>query len=168
MKGVILILLSLLLSGCAIEQEKVDNDMPINGIRDQEEIITGTFMLQAEPGYISADNEKDAEVYIIDTDNNEVYVSGKGRSYTVEELERFEEMTPEEIDEFIGSEEAEDPLHDIKSLDATRDSIILEYEDEKVEFTALSKSFFETDSGVRYRLEENTSISAYEESRRSE
>lgn len=165
MRSFIVVLLSLLLVGCAIEPEKVENNTN-NQSSVQEGNLTGTFMLKADLGYISADNDRDAEIYIINTDNNEVYIAGKGKKYTKEDLERLQSMTEEEIDEFIGPEE--DPLFKIISLEATRDLIVLEYEEETVNFTALSNSIFESDSGVRYQLEENTSIAEYEESLRSQ
>lgn len=154
MKKYLLILLSLLFLGCAAEQE--------------EEAIMGTFMLKAESGYIAPENEEDADVYIIDTYTNEVYVDGKGKKFTREERERFEIMTSEERQELIGPEEAEDPMYKIKTLKATKEVIILEYADELVEFTALSDSYYESASGVRYRFEEGASVFDYEESLREE
>lgn len=155
-------IMTLSLVACSIEQEKVED----NTTDQKEEALTETFMLKAESGYISSDNDQDAEVYIINTDSNEVYIAGKGKTYTKEDRERFESMTEEERDELIVLEE--DPLFKIISLEATRDLIILEYEEDTVTFTALSSSMFETDSGIRYRLEENTSVSAYEESLRDQ
>lgn len=78
MKKILLVFLSLFFVGCAAEQE---------------EALVGTFMLQAESGYISRDNDQDASVYIIDTYTNEVYIDGKGKKFTKEERERFEKMT---------------------------------------------------------------------------
>lgn len=150
------------LTGCSIEPEKIENDRT-EEIGVQEQLLTGTFSLQAEPGYISAKNDRDAEIYIIDMNNDEVYVQGKGKAYTAEDLERLDEMTAEEKSDFFDSQEVEDSLHEIKALKATKDLIVLEYDDEIVEFTALSDSFFETDTGVRYRFEENASIPTYEE-----
>lgn len=141
MRCLIGVLLSLLLTGCAIEPEKVENNPNDQvSVQEQEENLAGTFMLQAESGYISADNNRDAEIYIINTDNNEVYIAGKGKKYTKEDLEQLQSMTEEEIDEFIGPEE--NPLFKIIFLEATRDLIVLEYEEETVTFRALSNSIF--------------------------
>lgn len=152
MKKLIIVFFSLFLVGCGAE----------------EEAIMGTFMLQAESGYIARDNEEDAEVYIIDTYTNEVYVDGKGKKFTKEERARFEEMTSEERDELIGPEEADDPVYTIKSLEVTKEFIMLEYADERVEFKALSDSYFETPSGIRYRFIEDTSVTDYQESLRED
>lgn len=171
MKKIVITILSLSLVACAIEENQ-DQKQVENGVTNQESIqergkdLTGTFMLDAESGYISADNDRDAEVYIINTDSNEVYIAGKGETFTKEEREQFESMTEEERDELVITEE--DPLFEIISLEATRDLIILEYEEDTVIFTALSDSIFETDTGIRYRLEENASVAAYEESLRGQ
>lgn len=154
MKNSLLVLLSILCVGCSAKQE--------------DEVIIGTFMLQAESGYIARDNDQDAEVYIIDTYTNEVYVDGKGKKFTKEERERFEEMTPEERQEFIGPEETEGPAYTIKSLETTKEAIILEYADELIEFTALSDSYYEAASGVRYQFHEKASVLDYEKSLRGE
>lgn len=167
MKKIIIAMLSLSLVACAIEEEQVEKEAPDqSSVQGQEEVLTGTFMLRAESGYISRDNDRDAEIYIINTDSNEVYIAGKGKKLTREDRERFESMSEEERAELIVAEE--DPLFEIISLEATSDLIILEYEEETVTFTALSSSMFETDSGIRYRLEENASIAAYEESLRGQ
>lgn len=153
MKKYLLVILSLFFVGCATEQ-------PVD--------LMGTFMLKAESGYIAPENEEDAEVYIIDTYASEVYVDGKGRTFTREERERFETMSPEERDELIKPVDTEGPRYELKNLEATKERIILEYADELVEFTALSDSYFETASGIRYRFEEDISVMDYEESLREE
>lgn len=149
MRKSVVIILFLFLTGC---------------VREKEEKIVGTFMLRAESEFITPENDQDARVYIIDTYSNTVYIEGKGKTFTKEEREQFESMTAEEREELIGPEVAEDPLHQIKSLDATKDAIVLEYDDEQVEFKALSQSFFETASSVHYRFEKDVSVADYEES----
>lgn len=154
MKKYLLVFLSLFFVGCAMKQE--------------EEAMMGTFILQAEPGYIAPENEVDAAVYIIDTYTNEVYIDGKGKTFTREERERFEDMTSEKRQELIGPVETEGPMYKIKFLEATKETIIIEYADELLEFTALSDSYYESASGVRYLFEEDVSVLDYEESQRGE
>lgn len=80
MKKIIIAMLSLSLVACAIEEEQVEKEAPDqSSVQGQEEVLTGTFMLRAESGYISRDNNRDAEIYIINTDSNEVYIAGKGK-----------------------------------------------------------------------------------------
>lgn len=152
MKKFLFILLSILFVGCAAEQE--------------EEVMQGTFMLKAESGYIAPENEEDAVVYIIDTYMDEVYVDGKGKTFTREEREKFETMTSEEREALIKPVAVDGPTYKIKSLEITEKTIVLSYAEEFVEFTALSDSYFETESGVRYQFIEDASVLDYEESLR--
>lgn len=170
MKKSIILLFCAFLVGCAVEPEKKVSEEN-NHIEESEEKISGSFMLKADPAYIKGKKADEVEVYIIEQDNNQVYVKDNLGQLTEEQLEKMKEMeeesesmTAEEIDEVIGIEEAEDPIHEIKYLDTNREMIILEYEDKKIEFIALSPSVYETEAGVRYGLVENTSISAYESS----
>lgn len=136
MKKLIVLLCSLFLVGCEVEEED-DTAVEMQGNK-----LTGTFMLQAEPGYIRPDNEEDARVYIINTNNNTVHIEGQGKSFTREDIELMEEgMTGEELEELFGMQEAEDPQHDLTYLEAPKDVVVLEYADERLEFTALSDSF---------------------------
>ena len=52
----------------------------------------------------------------------------------------------------------------MKSIEQADDLMIIEYLDEKVEFTRLSESVFESESGVRYEFEENITVADHEES----
>ncbi len=122
------------------------------------------FMLKVDQSYLSGKNEEAAEVYIIDPSNNEVYVEGLGKDLTEEELEAMEDMSAEEIDDFLGLDEVEEPIHEINFFERTEDSIVLEYDEEKLIFTELSETIFEDEAGIRYYLEENTTIADYEES----
>lgn len=159
----LLIAISLLLVGCASNEKMTDNRSNQHSVQEQSDELPATFMLEADPSYLPPDNEQDAVVYIVDQHINKVHVRVPGKSFTEEELEQIDGMTAEEIDELIGLEEEEDPLHEIKYLEATRDFIVLEYTDERCEFTALSESVFENEAGIRYYLEENASISDYED-----
>ena len=76
------------------------------------------------------------------------------------------EMTPEEFKEFIDNQSvAEDPIYDITMIEATTEEIVLEYEGERVVFTALSESYFEADDGTQYIIEyDSPSIAEYKAS----
>lgn len=161
-----LYILTIILAGCSIEEIQDNNEAEMQG--DSIE-LTGTIELQAEPGYIKPDNEEDASVYIINTHANTVYIDGKGKSYTKDDLENIgESMTGEELEEMFGNMEADDPEHEITFLEATKDEIILEYDDKRIVFTGLSDSFFQSDTGIHYRITGNTSVSEYKADLRGE
>lgn len=159
MKNKLLVVFSFLLVGCAIEEKNnpVDEEMG----QEQNQQLTETFMLKVDPTYMPKNNDTDAKVYVIDPTNMEVYVEGIDRSYTKEELEMIEEMTDEELDEFFNDGQVEDPIKKIKTLKATREEIVISYDDVEVVFTALSDSYFEIESGIRYEIEENASMPSY-------
>jgi hypothetical protein len=131
-----LIILFIVLTGCGAEQ------------------ISGSFKLSAAPGYVNPQTEFEMpHTYIIDTESKQVYVDHHHDSSG---------MTPEEIIE--NAEELpvyEEPLYEITSLNATNEEIILEYEEEQVEFTALSDSYFETEDGTRYVIEHGSTLEDY-------
>lgn len=162
MKNKLFVLFSFLLVGCAIEEK--NNPVDEETTQEQSQEFTETFMLKVDPTYMPKDNDTDAEIYIIDPNNMEVYVQGTDRSYTKEELEMIEEMTDEELDEFFDDGPVEDSIRKIKTLKATREEIVISYDDVELIFTALSDSYFEIESGIRYKIEENTSISDYKSS----
>lgn len=144
MKKYVLFIFSIFLVGCGAEE------------------ITGNFKLTAAQGYVNQDNYETPHTYVIDRDREEVYVDTYIEGFTDEEREAIENMSSEEFDEFIDSRPVpEDPLYEIKMLDATKEKIILEYEDERIEFTALSDSYFKAEDGTQYIIEEASSIDAY-------
>lgn len=126
------------------------------------EEITGNFKLTAAQGFVYQDNYETPHTYVIDRNREEVYVDTYIEGFTDEERAAIEEMTTEEFDEFLDSQPViEDPLYEIKLLDATKEKIILEYEDERIEFTALSDSYFKAEDGTQYIIEEGSGIDAY-------
>lgn len=164
MRKIINLSVLIVLSGCTVGQ----GDQPAT---DQEEAtaentpLTGSFKLEAAQGYVPHSDSETPHTYVIDTDKNEVYVDINPEGFTEEELERITNMTEEEADEFFSSQpEYEEPIYDIMHLEAAIDSILLEYEGEAVQFTALSDSYYETEDGTRYILEEDVSIEEYVDS----
>lgn len=148
MKKVVFLLFSLLLAGCGAEQ------------------ITGSFKLTAAQGYVSDDNYETPHTYIIDSMSELVYVDRNEAGFTTEELEAMKSMSEEEVAEFVESKPVfEEPLYDIQFLDATKEEIILEYEGERVEFTALSDSYFEGEDGTQYVIEYDSTIEEYKKSK---
>lgn len=148
MKKMIVLLFVLLLAGCGAEQ------------------ITGTFTLDAAQGFISEDNYETPKKYIIERNYDKVFVDKNVQGFTEEELAAMAEMTPEEFKEFIDNQSvAEDSIYDITLIEATTEEIVLEYEGERVVFTALSESYFKADDGTQYIIEyDSPSIAEYEAS----
>lgn len=139
MKKILLLLFTVLLAGCGSES------------------ISGTFTLEAAQGFVNHDNTETPHTYVIESDTNQVYVDTYSESFTDEELEAFRAMSAEERAEYFENQPiAEEPLYDLTVLEATKDEIILEYEDERVIFTALSDSYFKTEDGTQYVIEYNS------------
>ena len=160
----LLLFCSLFLVGCTVVEDSSQENNE-TAFQEQENKLTGTFMLKAEHGYIQPDNEEDAKVYIINTTENTVHIEGQGKSFSREDREIMGEgLVGEEMEELFGEIEVSEPEHDLTYLEATKYLIVIEYEDQRVEFTGLSESFFESESGIRYRIEENTSVSDYQAS----
>ncbi|MDN6196261.1 MAG: hypothetical protein L0L39_04525 [Atopostipes suicloacalis] len=162
-----LILSTFFLFACAKVEEPAES---VEGQEDTEEVheefveIENPFMLKADSAYLKGENEAAAEVYIIDLPNSTVYIDGLGKDLTEEELEAMEDMTSEELDEFIDSREDREFLFELTSFEQKNDSLVIEYEDQRKEFKILSDSIFEDEAGIRYQLEENTSQADYEKS----
>ena len=148
MKKIVVLLITFLLAGCGAEE------------------ITGTFTLDAAPGFIREDNYETPKKYIIERNYDKVFVDKNVQGFTDEELAAMAEMTPEEFKEFIDNQSvAEDPIYDITMIEATTEEIVLEYEGERVVFTALSESYFEADDGTQYIIEyDSPSIADYKAS----
>ena len=148
MKKVVVLLFTLLLAGCGAEQ------------------ITGTFTLNAAQGYVNHDNYETSKMYIVERNTDRVFVDKNVPGFTDEELEAFSEMTPEEQGEFIDNQSArEEPIYDITMIEATTEEIVLEYEGEKVVFTALSESYFKADDGTQYIIQyDSPTIAEYKAS----
>ncbi len=145
MKKMMLLLFTVVLAGCGAEE------------------ITGSFMLSAAPGYVSSESDIGTpHTYIIDTTENKVYVETFEEGFTEEDLEAIEEMSEEEFADFINSQPVyEEPLYEIRFLEATVEEIILEYEGERAKFKALSDSYFEREDGNRFVIEYDSSIEEY-------
>lgn len=145
MKKIVVLLFTLLLAGCGAEQ------------------ITGTFTLDAAQGFISEDNYETPKKYIIERNYDKVFVGKNEQGFTDEELAAMAEMAPEEFKEFIDNQSvAEDPIYDITMIEATTEEIVLEYEGERVVFTALSESYFKADDGTQYVIQyDSPSIAEY-------
>lgn len=148
MRKIIALLFTLLLAGCGADS------------------ISGTFTLEAAQGYVTRDDAETPYRYIIESENNQVYVARNGLVFTAEELAALDEMTPEKQHEFFGSRpEPAEPLNEITFLEATKEEIILKYDDERVVFTALSDSHFEDEDGIRYLIEyDSLDIQEYSDS----
>lgn len=162
-----LILLVFLLFGCAKLEEA--NTEPKEKVAEEKLIevfpeIEQAFMLKADPAYLKGENEAAAEVYIIDIPKHTVYIDGLGKDLTEEELEAMEDMTSEELDEFIDSREERAFLYDLKSFEQDENSLVIEYGDQGKKFNILSESILEDEAGIRYQLEENTTQADYEKS----
>ena len=144
----VVMIFTLLLAGCGAEQ------------------ITGTFTLNAAQGYVNHDNTETPKLYIVERNNNKVFVDKNSEGFPEEVLAVWDEMSPEERAEFIDNQPVqEDPIYDITSIEATKDEIVLEYENEQVVFTALSESYFKADDGTQYIIEYNSpSIAEYQNS----
>ena len=148
MKKIVVLLFTLLLAGCGAEQ------------------ITGTFMLTAAQGYVQEDNFETPVMYIVERNNDKIYVDKNRRGFTDEDRAAMEEMSPEEFADFIDNQfTEEDPIYDIISIEATTEEIVLEYEGEQVVFTALSDSYFKADDGTQYIIEyDSPGIAEYQAS----
>lgn len=134
-----LLLLTLFLAGCGGEE------------------ITGNFTLEAADGFVYRTNYETPHTYIIESNNEKVFVERYVPGFTDEEREAFGEMTPEEQNEFIDNQPVvEDPIYDITVLNATKDKIVLEYENERLVFTALSDSYFKDEDGTWYIVDYNS------------
>lgn len=166
MKKITIISLSLLLVGCAVGEEKIEDtstsEENIIVEADEDALITGSLKLTAAQGYVSQDNYETPHTYIIDIDNDEVYVDYYEEGFTEEEREMISTMSEEELDEYFAEQPIyEAPIYDITSLEATKDSISFDYGEEAIVFTALSDSYYETEEGVRYLIQENVTIDDY-------
>lgn len=105
-------------------------------------------------------------MYIVERNTDRVFVDKNVPGFTDEELEAFSEMTPEEQGEFIDNQSVrEEPIYDITMIEATTEEIVLEYEGEKVVFTALSESYFKADDGTQYIIQyDSPTIAEYKAS----
>lgn len=141
----ILLLFTLLLAGCG------------------GDAITGTFTLEAADGFVYQTNYETPHTYIIESNNEKVFVERYVEGWSDEEREAFSTMTAEERDEFIDNQPVvENPIYVITVLDATKDKIVLEYDDERLVFTTLSDSYFKDEDGIWYIIKYNSnSIQGY-------
>ena len=148
MKKMIVLLFVLLLAGCGAEE------------------ITGTFTLDAAQGYVQQDDYETPKKYIIERNYDKVFVDKNVEGFTEEELAAWGDMSPEERADFIDNQPAQEgPIYDITLIEATTEEIVLEYEGERVVFTALSESYFKADDGTQYIIEyDSPSIAEYEAS----
>lgn len=153
MKKLVVLLFSIVLAGCGAES------------------LTGSFKLEAAQGYVTnSHNTHVPRTYIIDTLNEKVYIEKIDGGYTDEELAAMEDMTDEEFSDFVKSiadnnPVYEEPLYDLTFLEATKDEIIIEYEGERVEFIALSDSYFKTEDGIQYVIEYDSTVEEFKNSR---
>lgn len=147
MKKIAVLLFTFLLVGCGAEQ------------------ITGTFTLDAAQGYVPHTDYETPTKYIIERNNNKVYAPVNNKRLTDEELAAWDDMSPEELDEFIEERLlVEDPVYDITLIEASVEEIVLEYNGERVVFTAESESYFITEDRVRYIIQyDSPTIAEYRE-----
>lgn len=148
MKKILLLLFTILLTGCGAEQ------------------ITGTFTLDAAQGYVSHTDFETPTKYIIEQNQEKVYVPVNNKGLTDEELDAWDDMSLEEKEELmVSSLLVEDPTYDITFIEATTDEIVLEYEGKRVHFTGESESHFITDEGIRYVIQyDSPTIAQYRNS----
>lgn len=144
MKKYVLFLFSIFLIGCGAEE------------------IDGNFELTAAQGFVGQNNYETPHTYVIDRNQEKVYIDTHLEGFTDEEREAFESMSSEEFNDFINNQPVpEEPLYAITLLEATKEEIVLEYEGERVVFTALSDSYYKTEDGTQYVIEVSNGIDAY-------
>lgn len=152
-----LLLVLLILTGCSITPDTdTENFVEDTPVLSAEKQIESTFILTAAPGYVKLDNYDTPHTYLVDIDRNEVYVDiyEEPTGLTPEEIIENAEKN-EDIEEFI------DPIFKIKSLDATADTFVLQYNSKIIEFTVLSDSYYKDQDGVRYIIDSYSGIEDY-------
>lgn len=164
MKKVIVLLLSILLVGCAMEEEKME-EAEVSEVNETIEELPAHFKLSAAQGYVPETDYETPHTYVIEADSNKVYVDIRSEGFTDEERERITSMSEEELEEYFDNQPVyEEPIYDVTSLDATTKEILLEYEEETIVFTGISDTYYETEKGTRYIIEEHVSIDMYRDS----
>lgn len=166
MKYSIIIILSILLVGCAVSQENVEeklmNEEVTIGETNENEALASSFKLSAAQGFVKDDNYEVPHTYIIDPDKLEVFVHYQEEGFTDEDREMITNMSDEEAEEYSSNQpEYEEPIYGITFLEAKKDEIVMEYEGEQVVFIALSDSYYKTEARTQYIIEDGVTISNY-------
>ena len=162
MKKYLTLLIPLFLMGCAVGEEVTPDG---EEVVEAEETAPASFKLTAAQGYVDIDNYDIPHTYVIDSENNEVYVDKNIQGMTDEEREILTSMSDEAAEEYFANQPVvEESRYDATLLKVTEDEILIEYEDESLVFISLSESTYEAEDGTRYTIEEDMTIDDYLES----